>query len=472
MIIKRVILVAFLIGLILTFGLDTLTQDTPQLRQKAIEFLRAKKYEEAISVYQQILQENPNDEIALYNTACAYSLWKKKEEAVEYLKKAVEAGFTDFEHIESDPDLKNIRRHSEYRKLIRQKDEIIENAAKKKIEQLKKEFGEGYTYEIDEKRKLIYASKTSKELLERIKKFLNRYADAMRRYIFTNKPTYYITILCPTIEDFRKRVPDPSVGGFYRPGTRTLICKDTGYVLRHEFTHALHLADLAARKQAHPIWIVEGLATCFEHSEILHSAKVVSEYNPRIDQVKKVIREGKGYIPWQNLMKMDHGSFMKKASICYAEARAIFYWLNHTRKLKSFYRWHIRYAEDDPSGIKAMEILFREKLEKIEETWKEWIVKAKPPRVLEDKKGTFLGVQVEASVAGMIITHIVPGSAAEEAGLKVDDVILKIGSDKITSYLEFTNAIRKRRPGQKVNFYILRGDQELKIRVEMGEREE
>lgn len=117
-----------------------------------------------------------------------------------------------------------------------------------------------------------------------------------------------------------------------------------------------------------------------------------------------------------------------------------------------------------------MESLFRKKLEDTEEKWKQWIAATQPPKVLANKKGTFLGVRVEASVAGMIITEVVADSPADKSGLKVGDVILKIGTEKIASYEKFQNAIRKKSPGQKVTFYIIRGEKEMRLKVTFDKR--
>jgi len=74
--------------------------------------------QKAIATYQKTLAENPNDANALYNGACAYSLSGDKEKAVEFLKKAVEAGFKDFAHIEKDTDLNAIRNEAGYKELL------------------------------------------------------------------------------------------------------------------------------------------------------------------------------------------------------------------------------------------------------------------------------------------------------------------------------------------------------------------
>ena len=472
MTIKRIGLLAFLVIIILMWSMPSWADDDAaiqQLAQQAAELFQAKKYAEAIPVLQELLKIKPDDEVALYNIACGYALLKKPEEAMAYLQKSVEAGFADFELIQSDPDLQCIRNLDSYKKIIQSKELYQKKSADKKLSELKKQYGESYTYEIDDKRKLIYASDASEGLLDKIQDFLNKFADAERHYLFINKPSYYITILVPNLKDFVKMVPNPHIGGFYAHQIKTLICRDTSYTLRHEFTHALHFADISARRQTHPIWIVEGLATCFEESELVNG-NAVPKYNMRIDQMKQFIKNGQS-IPWQDLAKMDHKTFMEKANECYAEARAIFYWLHKTDRLKTFYYTYLNnlYAnKDNYSGIPTMQNIFGKKVELIEEDWKRWIAKTPAAEVLDDTKGTYLGVSINPSVAGMIITNVEAGSPADQAGLKVNDVILKIGAEKTDTYEKFQNAIRERSPGDSATFCILRDGAEKQIKVKLG----
>ncbi|MDR1369250.1 MAG: transglutaminase domain-containing protein [Dysgonamonadaceae bacterium] len=53
-----------------------------------------------------------------YNLACAYSMTKKKDKAIDYFKKAVEAGFDEKGHIEEDTDLDNIRKDKRFIKIL------------------------------------------------------------------------------------------------------------------------------------------------------------------------------------------------------------------------------------------------------------------------------------------------------------------------------------------------------------------
>jgi hypothetical protein len=88
--------------------------------QRAEQFLQSKDYKSAAAEYEKIIAANPSDHRAFYNLACTYGLLNDKAKAVENLKKAVDAGWTDFHHIESDPDLNSIRDEAGYKAIIRQ----------------------------------------------------------------------------------------------------------------------------------------------------------------------------------------------------------------------------------------------------------------------------------------------------------------------------------------------------------------
>lgn len=73
-------------------------------KQKAIE-------------YQNIASRNSTDGDN-YNAACLYSLMNETDQALEYLRKALENGYRDFAHMELDPDLANIRSLDAYKALV------------------------------------------------------------------------------------------------------------------------------------------------------------------------------------------------------------------------------------------------------------------------------------------------------------------------------------------------------------------
>ena len=71
---------------------------------------------------------------------------------------------------------------------------------------------------------------------------------------------------------------------------------------------------------------------------------------------------------------------------------------------------------------------------------------------------------------GVVITHVVAGSPAEDAGLREGDVITAIDGEPLASPQQLSDAIAERQPGDRVTLGVLRpGDQEREIEVRLGE---
>jgi serine protease Do len=85
-----------------------------------------------------------------------------------------------------------------------------------------------------------------------------------------------------------------------------------------------------------------------------------------------------------------------------------------------------------------------------------------------DSNRAMLGVSSEMSDKGVRVESITKGSAAEKAGLKEDDIITKVGDKKITTTDELTEAIKKQKPGDKVDVTYLREGKEQKATAELG----
>jgi tetratricopeptide (TPR) repeat protein len=84
----------------------------------AFAYLLLKNYAKAIHHFEVARRINPQDQLTLYNLACAYALNGQKREAVEALERSVESGFDDHEYIEQDKDFDSIRDEPSYRELI------------------------------------------------------------------------------------------------------------------------------------------------------------------------------------------------------------------------------------------------------------------------------------------------------------------------------------------------------------------
>jgi serine protease Do/serine protease DegQ len=72
---------------------------------------------------------------------------------------------------------------------------------------------------------------------------------------------------------------------------------------------------------------------------------------------------------------------------------------------------------------------------------------------------------------GALITEIVPGSAAEESGLQVDDIIVGINDEKITNASELRNTIGLKGSGENVRIEYIRNGRTSTTTAKLGQRE-
>jgi S1-C subfamily serine protease len=87
----------------------------------------------------------------------------------------------------------------------------------------------------------------------------------------------------------------------------------------------------------------------------------------------------------------------------------------------------------------------------------------------EDKPG-FLGVQLKADDNGKIqITGLVEDGPAGKAGLKADDVIVKLDGKEVADLEGFVKAIKAHKAGDKITLQVLRDGKEMEIKITLGE---
>jgi tetratricopeptide (TPR) repeat protein len=79
---------------------------------RAFSYFYKEEYEQAIEDFlesTEVHPAHPENSTSFYNIACAYALMGDKDRALRYLKRSVEKGFDDFEHMQEDEDLKILR---------------------------------------------------------------------------------------------------------------------------------------------------------------------------------------------------------------------------------------------------------------------------------------------------------------------------------------------------------------------------
>ncbi|MBC8066202.1 MAG: hypothetical protein H7Y17_15325 [Chlorobia bacterium] len=88
--------------------------------------LFAKEYDSAIQAYQKALElgafGNKFKAGAQYDIACAYSLKGDKDRAFEWLRKSMDSGWRDLQHLRTDSDLGNLHEDKRWEELAATKD--------------------------------------------------------------------------------------------------------------------------------------------------------------------------------------------------------------------------------------------------------------------------------------------------------------------------------------------------------------
>ena len=72
---------------------------------------------------------------------------------------------------------------------------------------------------------------------------------------------------------------------------------------------------------------------------------------------------------------------------------------------------------------------------------------------------------------GAVLTLVTEGSGAAEAGLQVDDIVVALDDEPITSMFDLAVAVRRYRPGDTVTVTYLRNGEEQQAEVTLGERD-
>ncbi len=78
----------------------------------------------------------------------------------------------------------------------------------------------------------------------------------------------------------------------------------------------------------------------------------------------------------------------------------------------------------------------------------------------------FLGISFKASTNEISVVE--SESPAEEAGLKVGDIILKVNETEVSSKVDFGRMARNMKPKDNLTLLVKRGDEELELKLKVG----
>jgi len=446
------------------------------LHRNSLAALQKKDYAAAVAGYEKLLASDPNDRIALYNVACAHALSGEKPEALKYLKKSVEAGFVDFQHVERDPDLEGLREEPAYKDLFERRGEYTRKAAEATVERITASLArrgikaKAYRTFFDKERNFVYLHQKPEEEFALVRKGLEEYAGYQWKSLFQNKPGEPLYIVLLTAKDSPRIFPRRG-GGFFQPAANTLFCGDIPAtkllrtnVIVHEFTHALHFADQRVRRQRHPIWLIEGLATLFESSD-RGPDKAVPRHSQRLAVVQAAVRAKRSF-PWKTLMKLSHRQFMANAGLAYAQSRYMLFYIHEKGLLKRFYDEYTKeggYA-GDATALEAFEVVFGKPIDAVERDWKVWVLEQVVPSI------PYLGVRTREKGGRLVVEEVVAGSPADAAGVKAGDAIEAIDGAPIKDTSDLLEAIGSQEVGEEMEVAVERGGEAVALKATLVKR--
>lgn len=91
------------------------------------------------------------------------------------------------------------------------------------------------------------------------------------------------------------------------------------------------------------------------------------------------------------------------------------------------------------------------------------------PRKIRPPSG-ILGVLIEDHPRGARIDQVMPKSAAEKAGLQVNDVIALLNGNKVEGRETLIKKVKALRPGTRIRLSVIRGEQTLSLSATLGDR--
>lgn len=85
---------------------------------RGLVYMQQKKYNKALDDLKKAVELDPNDKMIYYNLTAYYSHQKQLDRALDSLDRALTLGFNDYDALRKDPDLANVRQHTEFRKVL------------------------------------------------------------------------------------------------------------------------------------------------------------------------------------------------------------------------------------------------------------------------------------------------------------------------------------------------------------------
>ncbi|HUU10678.1 MAG TPA: hypothetical protein VM431_09085 [Phycisphaerae bacterium] len=81
-------------------------------------YTQVRRHRDALLIDQRLVALRPRDPVAFYNLACSHALLGQVKRGFDTLRRAIALGYREFDHMQGDEDLANLRRDPQWAELL------------------------------------------------------------------------------------------------------------------------------------------------------------------------------------------------------------------------------------------------------------------------------------------------------------------------------------------------------------------
>lgn len=388
------------------------SEEPAALARRAVEAFGRGEYAAAEEALRRQLELQPGNYIALYNLACVRAAVGDAPGAAEVLLESIENGFDDLRQLRRDPSLDAVRADPRIAKVMEHWPEVLDARLEANLNGLSRLFPDSYQRRKDPDLRLAYLSAFDERTFEQARAEVEAVAAWGLDHVFIDLQAPdqraadpWVIVVLPRQEHFLRWVlstygPEAinsfrAIGGAYDHDVKRLVTQDIGATLRHEFFHVLHWRSMNHAGQAHAIWIQEGLCSLVEDYDKDGQGRVQPVPSWRTNIAKRLEKAGRA-MPVEKLAAMTQAQFISSRPLAnYAQARAFFLYLWQRGQLDAWYARYLATYRDDPTGIRAAEIVMDMPVADLNKDYRAWLrnLPAVPEEIAPGKAS--LGLEVE-----------------------------------------------------------------------------
>lgn len=211
----------------------------------------------------------------------------------------------------------------------------------------------------------------------------------------------------------------------------------------------------------HPAWPLERTAAMLNFDMVgrMRDGKLTIGGADTGDRLRRVLTEALARVPGVTATVRGTPHSASDHSRFYSAGMPVLFF--HTGVHDDYHRPSDTAEKLNADGMARVAALGARVVEQLDAGGRPVFARVTPPARRERSRtagGTFLGVGGDGRAPGdgVRLGHIMPGSAAERAGLQDGDVLVRVGEQPVNTFEELRNAIRARQPGDVVRLVYLR----------------